>query len=155
ADSGYRVAVADLDAEGAESVAEELCRGGHEAIAIEVDVTDATSAAKLADSVAATFGGIDILVNNAGLFGDPAWTGPVMQVDLDEWDKIFAVNLRGVLVVSRAVAPVMKRADWGRIVNISSMGSHMLGGAYSASKLAVNHLTWSLAAELSGANITV
>jgi NAD(P)-dependent dehydrogenase (short-subunit alcohol dehydrogenase family) len=152
---GATVVLADLDRATAESAAGQLCSQGLDARPCEVDVTSSASATEMAAELEDAYGRIDILVNNAGLYGNPLWTGPVLDIRDDDWDKIFAVNVRGILVCSRAVAPVMRQARWGRIINISSMGAYMLGGAYSASKLAVHHLTWSLAYELGDAGITV
>jgi 3-oxoacyl-[acyl-carrier protein] reductase len=152
---GDSVVVADLDGDAAEQIAKDLRNGGHTALAVAVDVTDEASTLHMAGVVTAEMGRIDVLVNNAGLYGNPVWTGPVLEIPKEAWDQVFSVNLSGVLMCSRAVTPAMRRQNWGRIVNISSMGAYMTGGAYSASKLAVNHLTWSLAAELADYGITV
>lgn len=155
AEDGYATVVADLRTADAENVAAELRGSGHTAIGIGVDVTDEASAATMAQEIEKEFGRIDVLVNNAGLFGDPAWTGPVMDIDLTAWDDVMAVNVKGSLIVARAVAPSMRRAEWGRIINISSHGAYMPAGVYSMSKLAVHHLTWTLARELGPDGITV
>jgi NAD(P)-dependent dehydrogenase (short-subunit alcohol dehydrogenase family) len=152
---GAAVVLADLKRDAAEAAADKLRSEGYDALPCEVDVTDSTSTVSMAQEVEHVYGRIDVLVNNAGLYGDPVWTGPVLEIPDHMWDDVFNVNVHGILLSSRAVAPVMRRAGWGRIVNISSMGAYMLGGAYSASKLAVHHLTWSLAHELGDANITV
>lgn len=155
AQDGYLVALADLDGDAARDEAARLTEAGHTAIGVEVDVTDESSAATMAGQVEAHFGSLDILVNNAGLFGDPAYTGPVMDVDLETWNAVLNVNLGGILIASRAVAPAMRKAGWGRIVNISSMAAYTHAGVYSVSKLAVHQLNWSLAAELGRDGITV
>ena len=151
---GRRVALADIDAGAAERAAGEIDPSGSRTIAIVVDVTDETSTIAMAEAVATRWERIDILVNNAGLYGDHRFE-PVLQTDAAYWDHVLAVNLRGPLLCSRAVIPVMRARGWGRIVNISSMGAHILGGVYSTSKLALNHVTWSLAAEVGADGITV
>jgi NAD(P)-dependent dehydrogenase (short-subunit alcohol dehydrogenase family) len=156
AEDDYAVVVADLKSAEAEAAAAELRKSSRTAIGVELDVTDEASARSMAEIVAKEFGRIDVLINNAGLFANNlVWTGPVLDIPLDEWDAVMAVNVKGPLVCARAVAPMMRKAQWGRIVNIGSMGAHMAAGAYSASKLALNHLTWSLAIELGPDNITV
>src|SRR5262249_17313292 len=100
------------------------------------------------------WGAVHVLVNNAGLYGDHRFQ-PVLETAPDYWDTVLAINLRGPLLCARAVAPVMRSQGSGRIVNISSMGAFLLGGVVSASKLALNPLTWSLAAELGASGITV
>jgi NAD(P)-dependent dehydrogenase (short-subunit alcohol dehydrogenase family) len=117
-------------------------------------VTDPSSAEEMASRVMKEWGGIDVLVNNAGIYGDHHFD-PVLETDPDYWDKVLEINLKGPLLCSRAVAPQMKTQGKGRIVNISSMGAYILGGVYSISKLAVNHLTWSLASELGSFGVTV
>ena len=74
---------------------------------------------------------------------------------VDYWDTVLGVNLRGPLLCTRAVAPLMRANGWGRVVNISSMGAYMVAGVYGVSKLALNQLTYALAAELGGDGITV
>lgn len=152
---GYAVVVADLRADAAEQTAGGIREEGHAAIGVPVDVTDETSTLAMARAVDDEFGRVDVLVNNAGLFGDRVWTGPVLEIDTESWDALMAVNVKGTLLCSRAVAPVMRKAAWGRIVNISSMGAYLPAGGYSLSKLAVHHLTWTLALELGPDNITV
>jgi NAD(P)-dependent dehydrogenase (short-subunit alcohol dehydrogenase family) len=150
-----RVAIADLDVAAAEAVANELQGKGLKAISVQVDVTDKSSAEAMVSDVVAALGGIDILVNNAGLFGKPVWTGPVLDIGGDQFDELFRVNVRGVLECTRAASDALGASGRGRVINISSTGAYSLGGAYSASKLAVNHLTWSLAVELGPRGVTV
>ena len=74
---------------------------------------------------------------------------------VDYWDTVLGVNLRGPLLCTRAIAPLMRANGWGRVVNISSMGAYMVAGVYGVSKLALNQLTYALASELGGDGITV
>jgi 3-oxoacyl-[acyl-carrier protein] reductase len=151
---GALVVVADILAEQAEETAREICGGNGNAVAVQLDVTDLKSANAMADKAVEAFGRIDILVNNAGIWGD-LQNKPCLQTDPDYWDLVLAVNLKGPLLCAQAVVPHMKTNNWGRIVNISSMGAIMRGGAYGASKLALNHLTYSLAHEVGSFGITV
>ncbi|QSE93013.1 SDR family NAD(P)-dependent oxidoreductase [Rhodococcus pseudokoreensis] len=152
---GYVVVVADLNAEAAERTASEIGGSDGHAIGVGIDVTDETSAADMVHAVESRFGRIDALINNAGLFGDPTWTGPMLGVDMKAWDAVMEVNVKGPVVVTRAVAPIMRKAKWGRIVNVSSQGAYKPAGVYSASKLAVHQVTWNLAKELGDDGITV
>jgi len=151
---GARVVVADVLAELAEETAQAIRDSGGSALAVPLDVTDLNSARSMAERAASAFGRIDILVNNAALWGDLQST-PCLETSPEYWDKVMAVNLKGPLLCAQAVVPHMKANNWGRIVNISSMGALMRGGAYGVSKLALNHLTFSLAHEVGAFGITV
>lgn len=150
---GRRVVLTDQDGDGVEAAAEAIRDGGGDAIAVRADVTDVDQTAAVAEAALSAWGRIDILVNNAAVWGDlvPA---PVTEIDPDYWDFVMAVNLKGPLLCARAVLPAMRAAGWGRIVNVSSMGAYMRGGAYATSKAALNHLTWNLAHE-AGDGVTV
>ena len=151
---GARVVVADVNGDGAEETAGHVRDAGGEALAVKVDVTDDASAQAMAREAEQEYGRIDVLVNNAGIWGDLDRT-PLLTMDPDYWDTVLAVNLKGPLLCTRAVAPAMQRQGWGRIINISSMGAYMPAGAYSVSKLGLNQLTFSLAKELGDHGITV
>ncbi len=120
-----------------------------------VDVTDAAAIAEAIRRMGGEGAGIDILVNNAGFTG-----GTIAVEDLDpaQWRRILDVNLTGVFEVSRQVVPLMRRAGWGRIVNIASLagkeGTPNLS-AYSAAKAGVIAFTKSLAKELAETDIRV
>jgi NAD(P)-dependent dehydrogenase (short-subunit alcohol dehydrogenase family) len=138
-----------------QQVAGEISRAGGTCEAMTCDVTDLASVEKLARDVESRFGRTDILVNNAGI-GGPG--GPLHQMPPDAWDKVMNTNLRGVFYCIRAFAPMMIRARGGHIVNISSLaGKNALPNAatYSASKWALNGLTYSVAEELRAHNIRV
>ena len=151
---GARVVVADVNGDGAEETAGHVRSAGGEALAVKVDVTDEASAQAMAREAEKEYGRIDVLVNNAGIWGDLDRT-PLLTMDPDYWDTVLTVNLKGPLLCTRAVFPVMKRQGRGRIINISSMGAYMPAGAYSVSKLGLNQLTYSLAKELGDHGITV
>jgi NAD(P)-dependent dehydrogenase (short-subunit alcohol dehydrogenase family) len=118
------------------------------------DVRDEAQVAKLAQDVAARFGGAHILVNNAGT----AVRKNIADFSLDEWKLVTDTNLTGAFLASRAFIPHMKKAKWGRIINITSIMAHVGSpgrGAYCASKSGLLALTKCLALELVGDNINV
>jgi 3-oxoacyl-[acyl-carrier protein] reductase len=115
---GARVVVADLLA-GDEVVASVEGAGGS-AVSIQVDVADLESTERLASSTVERFGRIDILVNNAAYFRYVV-KHPLADIPLDEWDRAFAVNVRGTWLCTRAVLPTMRTQGEGRIINVSSM----------------------------------
>jgi NAD(P)-dependent dehydrogenase (short-subunit alcohol dehydrogenase family) len=152
---GWAVVVADLNGEKALQVAAEIGRNASSVLGLGVDVTDEASARAMAQAVVKNFGRIDTLINNAGLYGDPAWTGPMLEVAENQWHAVMSVNVWGPVACARAVAPFMKQAGWGRIVNVSSHGAFKPAGVYTTSKLAVHQVTWNLARELGPYGITV
>jgi NAD(P)-dependent dehydrogenase (short-subunit alcohol dehydrogenase family) len=94
-------------------------------------------------------------VNNAGIWGDLEGSfESVLDTDPDYWDLVMRVNTKGALLASRAVVPGMRERGWGRIVNISSIGSRMAGGVYGVSKLALNQLTYAISAVVGDSGIT-
>jgi 3-oxoacyl-[acyl-carrier protein] reductase len=142
---GYAVVVADLD----ESDAGDLFVG--------VDVADRESTEAMAAAVVDRFGRIDALVNNAGYFTQIV-KKPFEELTVEEWDRAFAVNVRGTWLCARAVAPTMKAQRAGKIVNTSSMTvpSGIPGFLhYVASKSAIVGLTRALARELGEWNVCV
>ena len=131
-----------------------LKSGGRSEIA-ECDVTDLSSVEAVAARVEREAGRLDILVNNAGV---GSFSGPLHQMPPDTWEKVMNTNLRGVYYCIRSFAPMMVRARYGHIVNISSLaGKNALpnGAAYAASKWGLNGLSYSVAEELRGHNIRV
>ncbi|MDA0799196.1 MAG: SDR family oxidoreductase [Chloroflexi bacterium] len=152
---GAHVVVADKAdcSETAQMVAAE----GVRVLAINVDVTDEAQTLAMARDTVAEFGRIDVLVNNAGLF-DGLVAKPFMEVDLDLWDQVFAVNVKGIFLCTRAVFPFMRDQGKGKIVNIGSgIWLHGVTGIphYVASKAAVTGLSRTLARELGPHNINV
>lgn len=124
-------------------------------LAAPVELTDSGAVQALAEGVLSRFGAIDILVNAAGGY---AGGKSLAETGLDEWDSIFARNLRTALLATRAVLPSMVVRRRGRIVNVSSRSAYQPGGnmaAYSAAKQAVLKLTESTAAETKSLGITV
>lgn len=152
---GSAVVVADL-LEGS-GVVEEIEAAGGQALAVEVDVSDKGSTEAMAQAAADRFGRIDALINNAAFFKS-ATRGSFMDLDIEEWDVAFQVNVRGVWLCCRAVFPYMKEQKYGKIINISS--NTVWKGVpgflhYVSSKSALTGLTRSLAVELGEHNIGV
>lgn len=157
AKAGAEVLVADINAEGcAETVALIEAAGG-KAHATSVDVTDRESCIALARTAETTLGGVDVLVNNAAIY---AGLERRTLEDIDEvvWDRVMAVNVKGVWQVSRALTPVMRKGGGGAIVNVSS--ATVFSGSpqwlhYVASKGAVIAMSRAMARELGDDNIRV
>ncbi|MGF7119620.1 SDR family oxidoreductase [Rhodococcus sp. TAF43] len=156
ADRGYRVAVADIDAEGAEETARQLRERGAEALSTAVDVTSVESTDAMATAVAEFGGGhIDVLVNNAAIYAGVTRSA-FEEIDPGEWDRVMAVNLKGPWMCARACSPHL--AEGGSVVNLSS--ATILSGSanwmhYVASKGGVVALTRVMAKELGSRSITV
>ena len=157
AGQGANIAVADMNVQGAEAVAAEVAATGQQSMAVAVDVTKRGSVSDMVAQVIERFGKIDILVNDAGVAGAAGWWERETPND-DDWDYVLAVNLRGVVNVSEAVAPHMKERRYGKIVNIASIAGRQGGPDiphYNASKTAVISWTQSNALQLASYNINV
>lgn len=113
---GAAVAVADINIEGARSVAEAINAAGGRAIAVQVDVSHPDSCIAMAEATVAELGGIDFLVNNAAIFGGMKLDG-LLTVPWDYYQKFMSVNLDGALLCSRAVVSHMEARGGGVIVN--------------------------------------
>jgi NAD(P)-dependent dehydrogenase (short-subunit alcohol dehydrogenase family) len=142
---GAHVVCAERDAASGEETAQLIREIGGDAVFAQVDVADEESV----DGLIAGLGeGCDILINNAGIVTPPARTH---ETTVDDWDRVAAVNLRGVFLVTRAVLPLMLVGGRGSIVSVSSVvgivGSPLSGVAYAASKAGVVGLTRQVAAE--------
>jgi 3-oxoacyl-[acyl-carrier protein] reductase len=155
--AGARVLAADIDGAAADSVAKEICAIGGGAIGITTDISDADSTQAMAEAACKHFGGIDILINNASLMSAlprRSW----LEISVEEWDYVMAVNLRGMFLSCRAVFPSMRARGRGKIVNISS--SRVWEGIpnrlhYTTSKAGVIGFTRALAREVGEFGITV
>ena len=150
---GARVVVADI-ADPAPAV-DKLAAAGR-AFGVATDVSDAASVRAMVDAAVARFGRIDVLVNNAAVFA-ALKPRPFDEIPEAEWDRVMAVNVKGVWNCARAVAPVMRAAGGGRIVNVASAivakGTALLLH-YVTSKGAVVAMTRALARELGPDRIT-
>ncbi len=155
--TGARAVIAEINEKKAASVAAEIMQTGGEALAVTTDVADEASIKEMVEVVEDRYGRIDVLINNAGIFSTLEMR-PFDQIPLEEWERVLRVNLTGPFLCSRAVLPAMRRAKWGRIINIAS-GAVRLGRPnylhYIASKAALSGICLSMARELGGDNITV
>lgn len=148
------LAIWDLNEQGAAETAALITAAGGKAIALRADAADATAIKGAADKTRAALGPITIIVNNAGITGNV----PFLELPVDVWDRMIAVNLKGPYLCTREVLPDMLTAGWGRIINITS--SSIQTGAtnmshYVASKGGLMGLTKALAMEFAAKNITV
>jgi NAD(P)-dependent dehydrogenase (short-subunit alcohol dehydrogenase family) len=144
--------------QGIESVAEEIGKLGRRAICIEADISDPKEVDRICAKTATELGPIDVLVNNARapIGRDRA---PIVEMPIDAWDQVMLVNIRGMFLMSRAVAAQMLSAGTpGCIINMSSLsGKRGLAkhAAYTTSKFAMNGFTQCLALELGASGINV
>jgi NAD(P)-dependent dehydrogenase (short-subunit alcohol dehydrogenase family) len=151
---GAAVVVADLNGDGAASVAGEIKQSGGNALSVQVDISDRRSVAAMVQQTEAEFGGVDILVNNAAMMAELSFK-PAIAVDLDEWNKILSVNLTGALLCAQAVVASMRARGGGKIVNQVSGGAFPPSTVYGISKIALLGLTTTLARELGPDKINV
>jgi NAD(P)-dependent dehydrogenase (short-subunit alcohol dehydrogenase family) len=157
----YQVVLTSRDEAKGKAAAEKLQAEGLDVTFHPLDVTSDESSQKLAEFISQQFGKLDVLVNNAGIYVDEeVGNNSVFDVKIDTVQQTMETNLYGVLRVSQALIPLMKKQNYGRIVNVSSgMGQlHDMGGGYTGyrlSKTAVNALTRIFASELQGTNILV
>lgn len=153
-EAGARVVVAARSPAEIEGVAEEIRRAGGRAEAVPCDVTDRDSIARLRATAEEHFGPVDILIANAGI----ATSAPLGRVELDEWNRLFAVNATGPFLCAQAFVPGMVERRWGRIVHVASIAGRTGApyiSAYASTKHALVGLTRSLAAELADKGVTV
>jgi NAD(P)-dependent dehydrogenase (short-subunit alcohol dehydrogenase family) len=152
---GADVAVLDVEPAGVAKVAHEVAALGPRGEAVTCDVTDPGQVRAAFDDVARTYGGIDILVNNAYV----GWQAPPLELELDDWNRVFAVDVAGYLLCSQSAARHMVARRRGAIVNVSSVASSTALGrgnlAYGSAKAAVNQLTRELAVEFASAGVRV
>jgi NAD(P)-dependent dehydrogenase (short-subunit alcohol dehydrogenase family) len=146
--------IGDRDEAAAKEAADRILDAGGRALAVRADVCDDGDVQAMVEAAVATFGGVDILVNNAGAhLGD---TARCTELPAREWLRVLDVNVVGAVRCATACRPSMAARGGGVIVNQSSNASyHPTGGAYGASKLALNHVTMSLASELAADGIRV
>ena len=147
---GAHVVAMDLDADALAGMEQD----SHAALALPCDITDPAQVREAVAAIEERFGRLDVLINNAGINAE----GPLESFDPELWDRLFAVNVRGVLNTCQAVIPLMKRQCAGRIINAASFAAvipSVDAAAYGASKAAVVQMTRVLASELGPWGITV
>ncbi|HXK15992.1 MAG TPA: glucose 1-dehydrogenase [Gaiellaceae bacterium] len=152
-DEGAQVCVADVNLEAAESVAKEA----RDAFAQQVDVADEASVKAMMDATAERYGGIDVIYNNAGI--SPNDDASVLDTSVEAWDRVQAVNTKGVFLCCKHGIPHLQQRGGGSVINVASFVA-ILGAAtsqisYTASKGAVLSLTRELAVQFARENIRV
>ncbi|MEZ5364388.1 MAG: SDR family NAD(P)-dependent oxidoreductase [Bryobacterales bacterium] len=151
---GAAVALVARNLELLEEVAESIRSEGGKAEVIEADVTEEAAVAEVHRQVEEALGVCDILINNAGINNRKA----IDDFSLEEWNEILGVNLTGPFLCSRAFVPGMKKKKWGRILNMTSIMSHVSlpnRTGYSTTKAGLIGFTKSLALELAPHGVTV
>ena len=146
--AGARVVLIDIDREVAEQTARELDASGQKTLAVVADISRESDTQSMVRQAIDRFGTVDILVNNAGIAGP---NKPVVDVSVEEWDRVMDINLKGIFLCCKAVLPTMIKNRSGRIVNVASIagkeGNPNLT-PYSASKAGVICFTKALAKEV-------
>ena len=158
AEEGAKIMIPDISLERAESVVKEIKDRGGEAAATLTDISDEKATNKMAETVIRQYGKVDILVNNAAI-----WFGinitPWDEWTVEQWDRIFQVNVKGTWLCCKAIAPLMEKQSKGKIINIASnvarVPASKLFLPYSCSKGAVYTLTHALAHALGPSGINV
>jgi len=157
---GAKLLLPDIDLKMAQLTARAITKMGEQAVAIEADISDEISTKKMAEKVMQVYGRVDILLNNAALAYFPAkdkkfwdaWT-------VEEWDRMFTVNVRGNWLVCKAIAPLMIKQKKGKIINIASdvfkSPDSQFFVPYALTKAAIYSLTHALAAALGPSGINV
>lgn len=152
--AGARVVIADIT----DQVDDTVLRDSADVLVHRTDVADRRSTKALAAATVERFGRIDALVNNAAIYQGLGGKKSFTDIDVDEWDRVMAVNARGVWLMTAAVHPQMKEQGYGRIVNIASATVHSgvpFFAHYTASKGAVIAITRSIAKEIGRDGISV
>ena len=160
---GAKVVIADINLAEANVLVDSLRKEGKEALAIGTDVSNLESTEEMVRKTIEHFGRIDILVNNAAMIVRDKVSRVMVKVlvcelDPDEWDRVMAINLKGVFLCSRAVLPYMREQGGGKIINIAStlaFSGRSNIAHYVASKGGVVSLTKVLARESGDYNINV
>jgi NAD(P)-dependent dehydrogenase (short-subunit alcohol dehydrogenase family) len=151
---GAAVAVVDLDEAAGAAVAHEITAGGGRALFVAGDVSRSEDCRRAVQQTEATFGGLDVLFNNAGIIRRAS----VVELEEEEWDRVMAVNVKSVYLMSKYAIPVMESGGGGSIINTSS-GWGLAGGrravSYCASKGALVVLTKAMALDHGPQNIRV
>ena len=153
AQEGAKVILADIQVEDGNRVTQEIADAGGHAVFVEMDVSVQADWDRAIEAAVSNFGKIDVLVNNAGIIERDS----LEETTEETWDRIMAVNAKGIFLGTKAVIPHMRAAGGGSIVNISSISGMISQGypAYNASKGAIRVFTKSSAVELARDNIRV
>jgi NAD(P)-dependent dehydrogenase (short-subunit alcohol dehydrogenase family) len=149
---GAKVGVLDLDDVGAAETVAAIHGSGGEAMAAHCDVTDSTSVDAAVAAVVETFGGLDIVHANAGIEA----FAPLVMTDVNEWDHVFAVNVRGVFLTVKAALAHMIEGGGGNVIvtaSVAGLSGNPFQPAYGASKAAVINLTKNVALDYASAGV--
>ncbi len=153
-EEGARVAIVDKSKEAGQAAVSEFRRLGYKPLLLTGDVTDSGEVRRMVGTVVRKFGGVDVLFNNAGILIE----GTIEDVTEEDWDRIMAVNVKGVFLMSKEVVPIMLKQGKGAIVNNASC-SGLVGDrnavAYNTSKGAVVLMTKCMALDYAQRNIRV
>ena len=147
ADKGASLALAVRRTERIEGLAEEITNNGGEALAVTTDVTEHEQVQALVDDAVEAFGRVDVMLNNAGLMP----LSPLERLNVNEWDQMIDVNVKGVLYGIAAALPYMQEQASGHIINVSSVAGHVVSpgsAVYAATKHAVRALSEGLRQEV-------
>lgn len=154
AEAGAAVTVMDVDEPGGQAVARDITGAGGRAIVVAGDVSRADDCRRAVERTVAEFGGLDVLVNNTGIIQRAS----LLETSEEEWDRMMAVNVKSIFLLSKQAIPVMAKGGGGAIINTAS-GWGLAGGrraaAYCASKGAVVLLTRAMAIDHGPSNIRV
>ncbi len=152
---GCYVIVNDINTETGKQTVQEIERDfGRKALFVHGDVSQAETAFKLRDAALQEFGRIDILINNAGIM----IPGPVIEYNEEDWDRIFAVNVKSVFLMCKVIGKVMIDQKYGKIVNVASIGAKdgdKNQAAYAATKAAVMNFSRAFAKEVAQYGVNV
>lgn len=154
AEEGGIIAAVDIDLDSAEKIVEEINNNGGESIAIQCDVTSKKDVINMVQDVVNKYSYIDILVNSAGI----DIKGKIEEITEEVWDNILTLNLKGTFLTTQAIVKEMKKRQYGRIINISSIAGKTgepFSSPYCSSKFGVIGFTQAIALELGKDNITV
>ena len=152
--AGAAVAIADLNEQAGQAVAEEIVNNGGRAIFETADVTRGADCKRIVERAMREFGGIHILFNNAGIIRRAS----VLELSEEDWDRVMAVNVKSMFLMSREVIPLMAQAGGGSIINMASgwgLAAGPKAAVYCASKGAVVLLTKAMAVDHGPQNIRV
>jgi NADP-dependent 3-hydroxy acid dehydrogenase YdfG len=149
---GARVVLAARRADELEAQVSRITKAGGRAIAVPTDVTDAMQVLRLVEGAQETFGQVDVLVNNAGV----NWEKAFAETSADEITNLLEVNLRGMMLMTRAVLPEMQQRHQGMIISVGSVASQVaIEPLYSATKFGVRGFSLALRRQLTGSGISV
>ena len=153
AKEGINVVITDINEKSAQKVAEEAGKFGVESLSVKADISEKTQVISMANQIGKRFGSVDILVNNAGILKNAM----LLNVSEQDFDQSLSIHLKGTLFCTQAIAPIMIESNYGRIINIASIGIlGAIGGAsYISAKSAIVGLTKVAALEFAKHNITV